>query len=386
MKNHLFILFSLLSFTTILKGQNECLGPLNLSIEGSSTGIPLEIQYITEDIYCLGSAQGTIELIINGGTPEYICVWSTGAETEALENLMPGMYTVTVTDAIGCMAVLDIPVTEMTPLTDELVLAEYTGCGECFVFDGQTTYLYQDSDYMVNIRDVEDGISIEDISVCINVNDVSYFVDEETYYLKRSFAFDAGSTTEGRSRIKLFFTEDELQELAIDAGVTVIDTNTLSIQKYIYPDVDQSDFINGERIDDITFNLFDSENFIWEISFFEDTFIPGYYNQYYIQLQNVEDDVVSTYNPEDIKDARFYLIENPVLDWVQLESENFTHVGDGAISIVNASGQEMYTSTFENRLLDYEKINVSDYPAGVYFFVLEYSDIELSKTFKFIKI
>lgn len=371
---------------TFAWGQNACLGPLNLDLKGSDTGSPLEIQYIASDIYCIGSAEGVIQLIIQGGTPTYSCLWNTGEDAESLSNLVPGMYSVTVTDAVGCVAKLDIPVTEMTPLNNELTLAENTGCGECYLSDGQSSYFYQDDDYMVHIRDIDDDIDLNDMDICINVNDESYFLPDDKFYLKRSFAIDGGETTVGRSRIRLFFTEDELQELAIDAGVTIIDTNTLSIQKYVDPFTDQTDFVGAESIEDITFNLFDSENFVWEISFLEDNFTPGQYNQYFIQLENAEDDITSTFDPEDIADASFYLIENPVLDWVQLETENFNHVGDGSFSIVGSGGQTMYTSSFENRLVDYEKINVSDYPSGVYFFVLEYTDIELTKTFKFIKI
>jgi len=363
----------------------ECSGPLTMvGVEGSATGIPLEIQYIADDIYCIGSAEGTIQLIIQGGSPNYTCVWNTGEDAESITNLMPGMYSVTVTDATGCVAELDIPVTEMTPLGDQLVLAEYTGCGECFIWDGQSSYIYQDDEYMVHLRDIEDGVSLEAIEVCINVNDESYFLDEDKFYLKRSFAF---KTNDARSRVRLFFNEDELQELAIDAGVTVIDTNTLSVQRYVGDTPEQDFFDDVQPIDDITFNLFDGENFIWEISFLEENFDPNSYVQYYIQLQNVEEDIeTSTFDPGEVADASFYLIENPVMDWVQLETEDFYHVGSGNMKIINASGQELHSTAFNNKLIEYEKINVSDFPSGVYFFVLEYSDIPFSKTFKFIKI
>lgn len=365
-------------------GQNNCTGPLNLEVEGSSTGIPLEIQYIADDIYCVGSAEGTIQLIIQGGSPNYTCLWSTGEDAEQISGLIPGIYSVTITDSIGCMAVLEIPVNEMTPLGDQLTLAEYTGCGQCYISDGQSSYIYQDDDYMVHLRDIEDGISLEDIEVCINVNDESYFLEDDVYYLKRSFSF---KTNDARARVRIFFTEDELQELAIDAGVTVIDTNTLSVQRYVNDTPDQELFTNVEEIEDITFNLFDSDNFIWEVNFLESNFDPESYVQYFIQLQNYEEEPpLSAFDPEEVEDASFYLIENPVLDWVQLETEDFYHVGSGKMKIIDAAGQELVTSAFSNKLIESEKINVSDFPAGVYFFILEYSDIPFSKTFKFIKI
>ncbi len=51
-----------------------------------------------------GTNNGAINLAVNGGTPTYKFQWSNGATTEDLNNLGPGTYTVTVTDARGCTA------------------------------------------------------------------------------------------------------------------------------------------------------------------------------------------------------------------------------------------------------------------------------------------
>jgi hypothetical protein len=50
---------------------------------------------------CPGST-GTISLSPNGGTPPYSFAWSNGATTSTCNNLTPGTYTVTVSDASAC--------------------------------------------------------------------------------------------------------------------------------------------------------------------------------------------------------------------------------------------------------------------------------------------
>ena len=54
---------------------------------------------------CSGSqtlASGEIEAVASGATPNYSYLWSTGATTPSIGFLLPGIYTVVVTDANGC--------------------------------------------------------------------------------------------------------------------------------------------------------------------------------------------------------------------------------------------------------------------------------------------
>ena len=66
----------------------------------------LSVQSIVVDATACGNGpDGSITLTASGGTGDYTYDWNTGAETAQLENIGPGIYTVTITDENGCSAI-----------------------------------------------------------------------------------------------------------------------------------------------------------------------------------------------------------------------------------------------------------------------------------------
>src|SRR6185436_17241877 len=57
---------------------------------------------ITQNVSCNGGANGSIDLSVNGGTAPFVYDWSNGANTQDINNLSAGNYTVAITDANGC--------------------------------------------------------------------------------------------------------------------------------------------------------------------------------------------------------------------------------------------------------------------------------------------
>ncbi|MDQ3193328.1 MAG: hypothetical protein M3Q58_17225, partial [Bacteroidota bacterium] len=93
---------------------NGCIGSHSFSVSE-----PLEIivnSTITQ-ISCNGACNGSIALNITGGTGSYTINWSNGTSGSSINNLCPGVYTATVTDANGCSKVNSFTISQANLLT-----------------------------------------------------------------------------------------------------------------------------------------------------------------------------------------------------------------------------------------------------------------------------
>ncbi|BDS10033.1 T9SS-dependent choice-of-anchor J family protein [Aureispira anguillae] len=66
-------------------------------------------------IACNGN-DGTVDIAVAGGTPNYTYNWSTSATTQDLTNAPAGTHTVTITDANGCTSTVGATVAGATPI------------------------------------------------------------------------------------------------------------------------------------------------------------------------------------------------------------------------------------------------------------------------------
>ena len=65
---------------------------------------------------CNGDATGSLTAGGNGGTPPYNFLWNDGTTANTLSNLAVGNYTVTVTDANACTAIISAAIAQPTPI------------------------------------------------------------------------------------------------------------------------------------------------------------------------------------------------------------------------------------------------------------------------------
>ncbi len=84
--------------------------------------------WFTQQVSCNGLCDGSIDLIMIGGTPPYTYLWENGLSTPDAFNLCAGTIWVTVTDALGCVA--SAPITVFEP--DTLIVTVETTDALCF--------------------------------------------------------------------------------------------------------------------------------------------------------------------------------------------------------------------------------------------------------------
>jgi hypothetical protein len=86
-KNYVLTILSLLFTSVYCWGQQGAEAPT--------------INFDKSDINCYGETNGAIVSFIEGGHPPYTLSWSNGEVGEAIYNLSPGFYSLTVVDAVG---------------------------------------------------------------------------------------------------------------------------------------------------------------------------------------------------------------------------------------------------------------------------------------------
>lgn len=92
---------------------------------------PIDITGIITDVLCNGDLSGAIDITPSGGILPYTYAWNNGANSEDIQDIPAGFYTVTVTDFNGITSIASFEVIE----PDALVVNAIVEPVSCFGFD-----------------------------------------------------------------------------------------------------------------------------------------------------------------------------------------------------------------------------------------------------------
>ncbi|MCE2846178.1 MAG: hypothetical protein LW707_03980, partial [Sphingobacteriales bacterium] len=113
-----------------------------------ATPTPIQTSLTPVAAHC-GQADGSVSASVLGGTPGYTYSWSSGSTGAAISNVIPGTYSVTVTDVNGCTQVVQAtvantppPVLAQTALTNALCAGTATGSASVSAAGGTGPYTY----------------------------------------------------------------------------------------------------------------------------------------------------------------------------------------------------------------------------------------------------
>jgi len=270
-RNVTIILVCLLGLSQVANTQT-CKGPLDVTITGATSQVPIDVDESTSDVYCTQSSEGAISLEVMGGTPAYTCQWSHDTtSTDFVSNLTPGLYSVTVTDANGCTKDKNILIDHMDPLADSLTLVDHTACGNCYLFDDTQSFFYEDDQYIGAVIDIETDLDLGNTQVCADVNN-----DPGELYgdpvLPRCWTILTDSVE--NANFRLFFTIEELDKLAYevgeDSGEDLVYNNSLIVNVYPLADFHANTPSEYELYpEEFTITLYDEKNGVWSLELFD---------------------------------------------------------------------------------------------------------------------
>lgn len=137
------------NYTVIITDTNGCVTTASISI----TQPPTALSTITSqsNLSCFGDNNGSASIAASGGVPPYTYLWSNGQTIASITGLTVGNYSVTTTDANGCITNSTISITEPSILSTiaaqtNICTGATTGLATVSVSGGSIPYSYLWSD------------------------------------------------------------------------------------------------------------------------------------------------------------------------------------------------------------------------------------------------
>lgn len=102
------------TYSLTITDANNCINDTTLNISDLNAGTVNIVSLVNPT--CFGYSNGNISINMTGGTPNFTYQWTNGETTSLNENLISGIYIVTVTDAYNCVVTEEFTLTQPSEL------------------------------------------------------------------------------------------------------------------------------------------------------------------------------------------------------------------------------------------------------------------------------
>lgn len=164
------------------------------------------------NVTCFGQANGSATAMVMSGTPPYTYQWSNnGGNVPTINNLAPGVYTVTVTDVNQCTHAASVTITQPTQVqvttNSTAALCGLTGTATATVSGGTGAYTYQWSNGStqptINVGTGTYTVTVKDGNNCAAVSTVTVSGSNSNLNLSPSVLSNAGCTVGGSASVNV---------------------------------------------------------------------------------------------------------------------------------------------------------------------------------------
>jgi gliding motility-associated-like protein len=202
------------------------------------------------NVICNGAADGTIDLAITGGAYPYTFEWKKGSAiistVEDVINLSPGTYSVTVTDANGCIATGSAGITETNAIgaiytvTDANCYGGNDGSINLTANGGQQPYTFLWTYPNSSTQTTEDisglqaglySVNITDANGCSINEEIESYIDQPapvTVVAAHADCPSPGSNTTMVTVDSLSGGDENIYEVSFDGGITFLNAGVYS--------------------------------------------------------------------------------------------------------------------------------------------------------------
>ena len=109
------------NYDVVVTDANGCYQIFNYTINNP---IEVNVNSNINNVSCFGISDGSIDLLVSGGSSPYSYSWSNGDTLQDIDSLIAGNYTVFVTDSIGCVVDTSILISQPSnPLSLNAILS-----------------------------------------------------------------------------------------------------------------------------------------------------------------------------------------------------------------------------------------------------------------------